>query len=167
MQRLMLEELTATLALEDVAHNYLDRMAILKNHCRCGDLSLHWRAVNAYEPFFGGWHFGAHDLKLTDTPQNTFARVSVDSIQDGGAKQLVGTCGSEEGHGGHVRIDNQSPDMHEDRIRRKLDQAAIARLALLQGDEACLKLGYPRPYLVTGHTRLSTLSIRVHSATWH
>jgi len=64
MQRLMLEELTATLALEDVAHNYLDRMAILKNHCRCGDLSLHWRAVNAYEPFFGGWHFGAHDLKL-------------------------------------------------------------------------------------------------------
>jgi hypothetical protein len=30
----------------------------------------------------------------------------------------------------------------------------------LQSDQTCLERGYPGPYLVTGHTRLSSPSIR-------
>jgi len=64
----------------------------------------------------------------------------VDSVQYRCADQLLWASGSKQLHGSDIGEDYRSLDMHQDRVRRKLDQRSITSLALLQSGRFCLQI---------------------------
>src|SRR2546425_3382054 len=97
-------------------------MAALIKDRRGRNLDLDRRSVEADEAFFNDRDFSAHNLQVTDPLQNTGTRVGVDSIHYGCANQLLWALSPKQQLGGDIGEYNQSVDMHEDRVRRKLYQ---------------------------------------------